>query len=305
MKKFGYSSKFTTRVLQFHDGMMVKVLDEGDESNAFLRETNGVKQGCILAPTLFSMMFSAMLTDTFQACEDGMPCSTSERTEQQMQNEMDCLSTACDNFGFIISAKKNEVMYQPAPGKPYQEPHFTVKRQKLQAVDTFTYLGSTLSRAATIDVEVNDKIAKASTAFGRLRENVDSTTLLYASETWSLQQARSKAQPFPPELPPQTAKHQMAGQNPRHGGPGVSQHAQRLHPPTERSGQMLYSVVPRHTNSGRAEETLQMLPKNLPQRPQNRYQGDICHGPSKLAQQARGWCSCSRDSTHHRGSEKA
>ena len=28
--------------------------------------TNGVKQGCVLASTLFSMMFSAMLTDAFR-----------------------------------------------------------------------------------------------------------------------------------------------------------------------------------------------------------------------------------------------
>ena len=28
--------------------------------------TNGVKQGCVMAPTLFSMMFSATLTDAFQ-----------------------------------------------------------------------------------------------------------------------------------------------------------------------------------------------------------------------------------------------
>ena len=28
--------------------------------------TNGVKQGCVLASTLFSMMFSAMLIDAFQ-----------------------------------------------------------------------------------------------------------------------------------------------------------------------------------------------------------------------------------------------
>ena len=28
--------------------------------------TNRVKQGCVMAPTLFSIMFSAMLTDVFQ-----------------------------------------------------------------------------------------------------------------------------------------------------------------------------------------------------------------------------------------------
>ena len=35
--------------------------------------TNGVKQGCVLAPTLFSMMFSAMLTAAFQDGENGIP----------------------------------------------------------------------------------------------------------------------------------------------------------------------------------------------------------------------------------------
>ena len=237
MEKFGCPSKFTTLVRQFHDGMMVKVLDDGDESDAF-PVTNGVKQGCVLAPTLFSMMFSAMLTDAFQACDDGISiryrmdgkllnlrrlqavtkvketvvrdflfaddCALNATTEQQMQDEMDCFSGACDNFGLTISTKKTEVMYQPAPGKPYQEPHVTVKGQKLQAVDNFTYLGSTLSRAVNIDVEVNNRIAKASAAFGRLRENVWErrglslatklkvyhavvlTTLLYASETWTV-----------------------------------------------------------------------------------------------------------------------
>ena len=35
--------------------------------------TNGVKQDCVMAPTLFSMMFSAMLTDAFQDVDAGFP----------------------------------------------------------------------------------------------------------------------------------------------------------------------------------------------------------------------------------------
>ena len=34
--------------------------------------TNGVKQGCDLAPTLFSLMFSAMLTDAFRETSPGI-----------------------------------------------------------------------------------------------------------------------------------------------------------------------------------------------------------------------------------------
>ena len=72
------------------------------------------------------------------------------------------------------SAKKTEVVHQPAPGKPYNEPTITVtvNEQKLKIVDKFTYLRSTLSRAVHIDDEVTARIAKASVAVGRLRANV-------------------------------------------------------------------------------------------------------------------------------------
>ena len=40
------------------------------------------------------------------------------------------------------------------------------------AVETFTYLGSTFSRTATIDAEINNRISKARSAFGRLSEKV-------------------------------------------------------------------------------------------------------------------------------------
>ena len=71
MGKFGYPSKFITIVQQFYDGMMVKVLDNGDQSEAFA-VTNGIKQGCVISPTLFSMIFLAMLKDAIRDCEDGI-----------------------------------------------------------------------------------------------------------------------------------------------------------------------------------------------------------------------------------------
>ena len=78
------------------------------------------------------------------------------------------LSDSCDNYDLTISIKKTEVLYQPAPGKPYKEPTVTVKGQQLQVVDKFTYLGSTFSRVVHIADEINARIAKASAAFGQL-----------------------------------------------------------------------------------------------------------------------------------------
>ena len=101
-------------------------------------------------------------------------------------------------------------MYQPAPGNPYQEPNITVKGQRLQAVENFTYLGSTPSRSANIDAEVTNSIAKASSTFGRLKKSVLErqglshctkvkvyravvlTTLLYGCETWTIYSRHEK-----------------------------------------------------------------------------------------------------------------
>ena len=92
--------------------------------------------------------------------------------QEKMQNGVDQVSDSCDSYDLTISIKKTEIVYQPAPGKPYKEPTITVKGQQLQVVDKFTFLGSTLSRVVHIDDEVNARIAEASAAFGRLRGSI-------------------------------------------------------------------------------------------------------------------------------------
>ena len=59
MAKFGCPPRFIAMVRQFHDVMQARVQNDGEFSELF-EETNGVKPGCVIAPTLFSMMFSAM-----------------------------------------------------------------------------------------------------------------------------------------------------------------------------------------------------------------------------------------------------
>ena len=237
MAKFGCPPRYIAMVRQFHDGMLARVQNDGEYSEPF-PVINGVKQGCVMAPALFSMMFSAMLTDAFQDVDAGFPIrycfdgkllnlrrlqakskmqtdvvdkllctddlAENAKSEGKIQGTVDRMSKVCDNFQITISTKKTEVVHQPAPGKPYSEPTITVNGQKLQIVDKFTYLGSTLSRAVHIDDEVTARTAKASVAFGRLRTNVSERngirldfklkvykavvlpTLLYACETWTV-----------------------------------------------------------------------------------------------------------------------
>ena len=58
----GYPDKFIALVCSFHDGMQVCVQDEG--------ESSWVTQGCVLTHTLFSIMFSAVLSDAFRDDSD-------------------------------------------------------------------------------------------------------------------------------------------------------------------------------------------------------------------------------------------
>ncbi|VDN26844.1 unnamed protein product [Dibothriocephalus latus] len=72
MQKFSSPEHFTHMVHQHHDGMMARVTDDEVVSEAFAL-TNGVKQDCVLAPNLFSLMSSAMLTDAYRDQRPGIP----------------------------------------------------------------------------------------------------------------------------------------------------------------------------------------------------------------------------------------
>ena len=72
MAKFGYPPRYIAWVRQFHDGIQARVQNDGEYSEPF-PVTNGIKHGCFMAPTLFSMMFSALLTDAFQDINAGFP----------------------------------------------------------------------------------------------------------------------------------------------------------------------------------------------------------------------------------------
>nr|VZI35961.1 unnamed protein product [Spirometra erinaceieuropaei] len=207
MQKFGCPERFTQMVRQLHDGMMARVTDNGAVSEAFA-VTNGVKQGCVLAPTLFSLMFSAMLMDAYRDERPGIriayrtdghllnqrrmhfqsrvstttvhellfadDCALNTTSEEEMQRSMDLFAAACENFGLVINTQKTVVMHQPPPNSVTapNAPKINVNGTQLQVVENFPYLGSTLSRSRKIDDEVANRISKASQAFGRLQSTV-------------------------------------------------------------------------------------------------------------------------------------
>ncbi|BHF79619.1 hypothetical protein SprV_0702274000 [Sparganum proliferum] len=135
-------------VRRFQNVMTARVTDNGAVREAFA-VTNGVKQGCVLAPTLFSLMFSAMLmnasrnehpevriayrtdgylvnhrrihfrqrisTTTVHELLFADDRALSATSEADRQRSMDLVVAACDNFGLVINMEKTVVMHQPQP----------------------------------------------------------------------------------------------------------------------------------------------------------------------------------------------
>ena len=72
LSKIGCPDKFINIVKSFHDGMIATVLDSGSMSSWF-KVTCGTKQGCVLAPLLFSIFFAMLLHVAYQGCDIDIP----------------------------------------------------------------------------------------------------------------------------------------------------------------------------------------------------------------------------------------
>ena len=60
LKHFGCPDHFVNLIQALHDSMVGQVSHQGNISEEF-PITNGLKQGCVLAPTLFALYLAAML----------------------------------------------------------------------------------------------------------------------------------------------------------------------------------------------------------------------------------------------------
>ena len=203
LEKVGCPKLFVDLIRSFHDDMKVTVREGNDRSQPF-GVTSGTKQGCVLAPTLFSIFFSMMLHIAFKDATDGVgiksrfdrslcsakschfnapskvklstirdllfadDCALAALSQEALQRLCDCFAKAAHRFGLTISVKKTEALYQPAPGNLYEPPVITIDGKLLNAVDNFKYLGSIISNDASFDAEITTRIAKATAAFGRL-----------------------------------------------------------------------------------------------------------------------------------------
>lgn len=203
----GCPPKLLNFIKSFHDGSRGTVQYDGNRSEAFVI-SSGVKQGCVLAPTLFNIFFSVLLNHAFKSSEEGVlirsrsdgklfnPARLKAKTKvrnvtirdllfaddaalvahsaEKLQLLLNQFSNACEAFRLTISLKKTKVMCQGSETTP----SVTIKDYTLDVVPQFTYLGSTATNNNCLDVEIGKRIGKAATTMAKLSARVWENTKL-------------------------------------------------------------------------------------------------------------------------------
>ena len=201
LEKIGCPPQLLSITASFHGDMKGTVSYDGEASEPFPMQS-GVKQGCVLAPTLFGIFFSLLLNFAFGQSTEGVHLHTrsdgklfnlkrlraktkirkvliremlfaddaalSSHTEEDLQRLMDRFSHACKEFGLTISIKKTNVMGQNVPSPPA----ISIDNEVLEVTDHFTYLGSTITSNLSLDAELDKRIAKAAAVMAQLSKRV-------------------------------------------------------------------------------------------------------------------------------------
>ena len=201
LQRIGCPPTLLSIIMSFHTNMKSTVSFDGNTSKPF-NIKSGVKQGCVLAPTLFGIFFSILLSYAFQNSTDGVFLRTrhdgklfnlrrlraktkvtrvhlremlfaddaalASHSIEGLQRLMDCFSSACNEFGLTISIKKTEVMCQDTSASPA----ITISGATLAVVDDFKYLGSVISSNMSLDAEISTRIGKAAAVMSKLNTRV-------------------------------------------------------------------------------------------------------------------------------------
>ena len=178
--------------LSFHEDMKGTVMHDGSCSDPFLIK-GGVKQGCVLAPTLFGIFFSLLLSHAFKSSSDGVYLHTrsdgklfsiarlraktkvteiliremlyaddaalASHTEDGLQRLVDCIKKT--------NVRAQDISYTPC---------IKIDDHTLEVVDEFVYLGSTISTNMNLDTEINKRIEKTAATLSKLTKRVWNNT---------------------------------------------------------------------------------------------------------------------------------
>ena len=212
MRKYNINANIIRIIDNLYDKAHSAVLFSGSTGDWF-RLTVGVRQGCLLSPTIFNIFPERIMCEALDDHEGsvsiGGPLITNlhfaddivvnAEEEEEAGILVDRLYTTTTGYKMEIGPDKTKVMTNNPNG--FQREN-KIKGHSLEAVENFKYLGTTISNEGS-KPEILSRIARTTTALSRLKiiwkdKNISLasevklmrtlilSTFLYACESWIL-----------------------------------------------------------------------------------------------------------------------
>jgi len=99
-------------------------------------------------------------------------CALVAHTQADIQELFDRFSTSAKRFGLTVSIKKTVALHQPYPPNHPGNATVAAGDSHLKSVSKFCYLGNYVTSTTSQDEYITARIAKASSAFGKLRQRL-------------------------------------------------------------------------------------------------------------------------------------
>ena len=205
LKKLGVPDVLVEIVMSFHSNMQVRVRVDGELLEE-IEVTNGLGQGCTMAPTLFNLFACAVAerwTERNREVEGAGTRILYKLDQQLFRRSTRKASELCLHkgefaddvvlmarlkdaaaaasrayvdvtraFGMTVSITKTKFMVVGNGVSDEEKLPIAVDGGRIEWVSEFPYLGSLIADSGRIDMEVEKRIAGASKAFGALRQAV-------------------------------------------------------------------------------------------------------------------------------------
>ena len=194
------------------------MMHEGKLTKPFSAQT-GVRQGCLLSPTIFLIVIDWVMRKATKDRRMGIQWTLTKQLEdldfvddvsllahrhEDPQIQLEPVADEAEKVGLQIKINKTEVMRV----NNNRQEAIQLQGKEIKKADSFTYLGSVVSKDGGTDEDIRNRVNDARHAFNILRPiwratslllqnkirifgtNVKSV-LLYGSETWRVTQKKN------------------------------------------------------------------------------------------------------------------
>jgi len=216
LKGVGVDERNVRSIANVYWTQVASVLLEGEETRE-VRIRRGVRQGCVLSPTLFNLYSEKIMEEALEGATEGILINGRlinnvryaddtvlvASTVEELQAMLDRVNTASEKFGININIKKTKLMV--VTKKENIPASLTLDGEDIERCARCKYLGCVVNERWDMTQEIGSRIEQARTVFVKMQRTLTSRNInvdlrlrmvrcyifpivLYGMEGWTLTQ---------------------------------------------------------------------------------------------------------------------